>query len=221
MSLEIELPDFEDKIEKHKGLKRYVQLLADAWFRTPKRVAGTVCLVSACLVLINWNLQRLRVFDEIVALEVGEFELNDRLSDLELQLSNYNAEQLSADLESENSKVFQGFPDLAAWTESLGNIAKKRDIILTYTVQKPHLSAVPGVLEVPIDLVFKAEKESADKLFMGSMQLVGVLLQDHWHIDVISTQGKGNGMHLETVTIRAQVWVRDMFGFVDVQALKR
>ena len=219
MSLDIELPDFDEKIEKHKGLKRYVQLLADAWFRTPRRVAGTICLICACLSIIFWNLSRLSVLDEIVGLEVQEFELDDRLSDLELQLSGYDADQLAEDLAAENSKVFQGFPELAAWTEGLSQVAEGRGITLSYKVDKPHLSAVPGVLEVPIDLSFKADKENADKLFTGSMQLVGVLLQDHWHIDVISTSGVGNGMHLETVNIRAQVWVRDQYGFVDLDDL--
>ena len=221
MSLEIELPDFEEKIEKHRGLKRYIQLLADAWFRTPQRIAITVCLVIACLGVIVWNLQRLTVLDELVALEVREFELNDRLSDLELELSGYDPAMLSEDIKQENSKVFQGFPELAAWTEGLARVAEQRGILLTYKVDKPHLSAVPGVLEVPVDLEFKAKSENAAKLFTGSMQLLGVLLKDHWHIDVISTSGQGNGQYLQSVSVRAQVWVRDLFGFVDLTDLEQ
>ena len=220
MSLEIELPDFEEKIEKHRGFKRYVQLLADAWFRTPARIAGAGCLVLACIVLIVWNLQRLTVLDELAALEIQEFELNDRLSDLELELSGYDAETLAEDIKKENSKVFQGFPELAAWTEGLARVANQRGITLTYKVDKPHLAAVPGVLEVPIDMEFKAKNENAAMLFTGSMQLLGVLLKDHWHIDVVSTSGKGNGRYLESVSVRAQVWVRDLFGFVDLQELQ-
>ena len=67
MTIEIELPDFEEKIETHRGFRKYVQLLADAWFRTPKRVAATLCLVSVCVGIIVWNLQRLTVSDELIA----------------------------------------------------------------------------------------------------------------------------------------------------------
>lgn len=220
MTIEIELPDFDEKIEKHQGFRKYVQLLADAWFRTPKRVAATLCLIAVCIGVIVWNLQRLTVLDELIALEVQEFELNDQLSDLELQLSHFDAELLASDIKKENSKVFQGFPELAAWTEGLARVASQRGIDLRYKVENPHLSAVPGVLEVPIDLEFKAKRENAAMLFTGSMQLLGVLLKDHWHIDVISTSGRGNGQYLETVNVRAQVWVRDLFGFVNLDDLE-
>lgn len=221
MSLEIELPDFDEKIEKHRGLKRYVQLLADAWFRTPKRIAGTVCLILACFTVIGWNLSRLSILDEVMDLEVREFELKDTLSDIELKLTEFNEDELLSSIEAENDKIFHGFPELAAWTESLSRIALDRGILLAFTVEKPHKSAVPGVLEVPVELQFKAQENAADNLFVGSMDMVGMLLRDHWHIDVIATSGTGSGQKLDALSVKTQVWVKDRYGFVDAETLKR
>ena len=37
---------------------------------------------------------------------------------------------------------------------------------------------------------------------------------------MISTEGQGDGKHLQKIAVRAQVWVRDLFGFVDVSQLE-
>ena len=217
--LDIDLPDFDEEIETHRGLKRYVQLLANAWFRTPARIAGTCLLVLGCLGLIGWNLTRLTVIDELVDMEIAEFALENQLSDLEIAVSAVDNQAMAAAIEAENDRIFQGFPELAAWTQSLSGIALNKGVALNYRIEKPHFSAVPGILEVPVMLEFKARASAADKLFAGSMQLLGVVLRDHWHIDVISTYGRGNGQQLEQISVRAQVWVRDRFGFVDMSEL--
>ena len=219
MNLELELDGFDEEIEKHKGLKKYVQLLADTWFRTPKRIVMTCGLCCLCFFVIGWNLDRLKILDELVVLEVAEYELKDRLGDLELEISGLDSELLEQELQAESTKVFQGFPELAAWTQGLARQAERGGINLSYKVEKAHLSAVPGILEVPVVLEFKATEQAADRLFEGAMQLLGVVLRDHWHIDVISTHGKGNGVALSQVSVKAQLWVRDRFGFVDADSL--
>ncbi len=227
MSLEIELPDIEeieatdapDTRVVSSRVRKAVQVFANAWFKTPARVAVTLVVVLLCFALIGWNLQRLSVLDELVAAEVAEFELDDKLSELQIALTRIDMPALAAALEKENERVFQGFPELAAWAEGLSGLAARENIEFAYRVEPAHLATVPGLLEVPILLEFKASAESADSLFTQAMHLIGMLLGDHWHMEVISTYGKGNGERLDQLSIRAHVWVRDRFGFVDESAL--
>ncbi|MEM9622480.1 MAG: hypothetical protein AAF993_12570 [Pseudomonadota bacterium] len=224
MSLEIELPDLPDAPEAdvddgyipelRSALKKNVQLFADTWFKTPLRVAVTGVVVLGCLGLIGWNLQRLAVLDQLVAAEVAEFQLEDQLSDLQIALTRIDMPALKDALEAENEKVFQGFPELAAWAEGLSVVAERRDMQFSYRVEPAHAASVPGLLEVPVWLEFKASGQRADSLFIDAMDLIGVVLSDHWHIEVVSTHGKGGGQQLDELSLRAQVWVRDRFGFV-------
>lgn len=225
MSLDIELPDIVDEqdldaeFELHSGVRKYVQMFADRWFSSTKRVAMTACVVMACFGVVFWNLGRLSIIDELVAVEVEEYRLVNQLADLEVEMSKIDMAALEEQIERNNDKVFQGFPELAAWAEQLAALALRSDIELSYRVQPPHLSAVAGVLEVPVLLEFKADDEAADKLFKGSMGLLGTILKDHWHIDVVSTRATGNGDHLLAMNVQAQVWVLDRFGFVDLESL--
>lgn len=229
MTLQIELPDFsdapeveleEEKLQFHSGIKKYVHVIVDAWFATPARIAATAALVFVCFALIFWNLDRLAILDELVELEVTEYGLDSQLNDLEMELASIDVESLSNAIEAENDRVFQGFPELAAWAEGLAKVAEQHDMNFAYKAQKPHLSPVPDVLEVPITLTFKASAESADNLFSRSMTLIGWVLRDHWHMDVAETQALGDGEGLSTISLQAQVWVRDRFGFVDLAPLE-
>lgn len=221
MSLEIELPDFDDAVTKPRDFKSYVQVLADQWFKTPKRVATTGAFVLLCLLVIGWNLSRLDILDELAVLKAEEYDLQLQQARLASEFLHLQREGLVDKLARENEKVFQGFPELAAWTDGLTKIADMRNVSLTYKVEKAHFSAVPGILEVPVVLEFKAREAQADSLFTGSLSLLGFVLRDRWHIDVVSTQGLGDGERLLQVVVRAQVWVRDLFGFVDVKELER
>ena len=223
MTLEIELPDLPvedgEPVEVHRGVKKYVHYIVDAWFRTPQRIAATGLLVLACLTLIFWNLSRLAILDELVSLEVTEYQLDAQLSDLQFELASIDVDGLKRAIEEENDKVFQGFPELAAWAEGLARVAQAQGIIFSYKAQAPHLSPVPDVLEVPLVLQFKASPQTADSLFNKSMELIGRILRDHWHVDVVATSANGTGDALVSVSVQAQVWVRDRFGFVDIAAL--
>ena len=221
MSLDIELSDFDEELTAHKGVKKQVQRLADGWFKTPKRIALTGCVLVGCVFVIHWNLQRLSVLDELAMLEVQEFDLDMQQSELEVKLAQLDQEELAAKLAEENEKIFQGFPELAAWTDRLTAIAGYKRVDLTYQVEKARFSAVPGILEVPVLLKFKAQEEYADNLFSSTLGLLGFVLADRWHIDVVSTQGRGDGQRLLQVSVQANVWVRDLFGFVDVKTLQK
>jgi len=229
MSLEIELPDDpldpssvelpEEDIDLGRGIKKYVQVTVDAWFKTPARIFSTVCLVFACIALISWNLSRLAILDELIALESTEFELDVQLSNLELELASIDVEGVNHAIERESEKVFQGFPELAAWTQTISEIAAAKHILFSYKANTPHISPVPEVLEVPLILEFKASPESADNLFEESMELVGRILRDQWHLDVVATHARGDGERLLSINLQTQVWVKDRFGFVDVAQL--
>ncbi len=106
MSLDIELPDFDEELTAHKRVKRQVQRLTDAWFKTPKRIALTGCVLLGCVFVIHWNLQRLSVLDELAMLEVQEFDLDMQQSALEAKLAQLDQEELAAKLGEENEKVF-------------------------------------------------------------------------------------------------------------------
>lgn len=220
IDLELNLEVEEDRLELNSGFKRYVQNFADAWFRSPLRIAAAGLFVLFCLAVIAWNLQRLTILDEIVALEVVEFELEDELNQLELQLSSINLDRLTNEIEAENDRVFQGFPELAAWSEGLARVASSKGLTFSYQVEQAHYSPVPNILEVPLVLQFKALDDEADSLFMTTMELVGEVLSDHWHIDVVATQGIGDGKGLVQLVVRAHVWVRDRYGFVDPHTLE-
>lgn len=219
MNVELELEDFDDKIETHQGLQKHVQAIANTLFLTPARVV--LCLAAWVLALtsIAWNLERMAVLDQLIQLEYTEFDLLDELGDLQLKVSGIDPDTLAAELQQESSKVFQGFPYLAAWNAALAETAAEHNIALQTKVGDAHHSAVPGILEVPVLLILKGNTQGADNFYQVAMQLVGRVLRDHWHIDVISTQATGDGTQMVQLTIQAQVWVRDRFGFVDAEAL--
>lgn len=219
MTIKLELPDLEDDLELPRDARYYVQLLADMWFKTPKRIVLTCLLLTVCISIIGWNLSRFSVIDELIYREIEEFELKNQLSDLELQISALDLDALGEEIDGESDRIFQGFPELAVWTQSLSNIAHQSGVIMTYRVDVPHMSPVPDTLEVPLSLEFKALPESADTLFAQSTKLVSTIVRDHWHIDVVAANASGSGKQLETVSIRAHVWVRDRFGFVDAATL--
>ncbi len=227
MSLDIELPDLEPEAQEqdepmhaHTGIKRYVQMMVDAWFRTPQRIAATMCVVIACCFLIAWNLQRMSILDELVQLRNTEYALDTQLARLEADLVMIDLESLSRAIEDENDRVFQGFPELAAWAEGFARVAGSHGLTFSYKAHTPHLSPVPDVLEVPVVFEFKATPETADSLFTNAMHLIGRVLRDHWHIDVVATQARGDGQQLLTLSVDAQVWVRDRYGFVDLTLLQ-
>ena len=188
--------------------------------KRPLRVIATCLVVAACIGLIGWNLQRLSVLEELIELEIVEYNLRNQLNDIALRMSGVDMDEISAQILQENERVFQGFPELAAWAQSLAGVAESRGIEFSYKVERPHLSPVPDVLEVPVILKFKARADLADRLFEESMKLLGLILYDHWHIDVISTSARGDGTLLQSLSVRAQVWVRDRYGFVDVSTLQ-
>lgn len=227
MSLDIELPDLEPELPEEEealqaraGIKRYVQMMVDAWFKTPQRIAATLCLVVACCFLIGWNLSRMSILDELMELRSTEYALDTQLAKLQADLVMIDLESLSRAIEDENDRVFQGFPELAAWAEGFAKVASSHGLIFSYKARTPHLSPVPDVLEVPVVLEFKATPESADSLFTSAMHLIGRVLRDHWHIDVVSTQARGDGGRLLSLSVDAQVWVRDRYGFVDLTLLQ-
>lgn len=228
LELEIELPaevaepnvDQAAHVEIKRHIRDYVQQFADAWFATPLRIIVTGLVVMGCIGMIGWNLQRLSVLDELIELEIVEYDLRNQLNDIAVRMAGVDMDEISAQIRQENERVFQGFPELAAWAQSLAGIADSRGIEFSYQVERAHLSPVPDVLEVPIILEFKAKTEVADRLFEASMKLLGLILYDHWHIDVISTSAHGNGALLQSLSVRAQVWVRDRYGFVDISTLQ-
>lgn len=216
MKLDIELPVEESDIEVRRGLKRYVQSFADALFGGALRTLLTACLVCAGITVIIWNLNRLQIFDDLAALEYEEYALQAQLSSYEKNLSEINVNQLLVEIDAENERIFQGFPQLAAWAEGLSRIAARDGLTFRYTAEDAHPSPVPDVLEVPINLQFLPGEATADQLFELSTVIIGDILKDHWHIDVLSTRAEGDGQRMTRLTLKAQVWVRDRFGFVEV-----
>ena len=216
---EAELNDSSQKMRRYRGAQRYMQVLVDTWFKTPQRIVLTGCVVAICLGVITWNLSRLTIFDELIALEATKYELDAQLNDLEIELESLDLQSLTAAIEAESDRIFQGFPQLAAWAEGLARVAGTRGLQFSYKVREPHLSPVPDVLEVPLVLTFKPSESSDALFFVECMGLIKGILRDHWHVDVISTNANGDGESLRSLQVQAQVWVRDRYGFIDIAEL--
>lgn len=227
MSIEIELPDLpeegsaaeEDTAPAAIVDKKFVQPLADALFLTTQRLALTLAFFIGCCALIGWNMGRFEIINTVIEKEVLDFELQNELQTLEAEIAELDLGALSDQIADESDRVFQGFPELAAWVERLAVIARRYQIDMTFKVEQARLSAVPKILEVPVYLEFKALDQQADNLFADATFLISTVVRDHWHIDIIEAGAKGNGEQLEQISIRAQVWVRDRFGFVDPEML--
>ena len=208
-----------EDMRRYRGAQRYVQMLVDGWFKTPQRIVVTGCVVAVCLGVITWNLSRLSIFDELIALEATKYELDGQLNDLEIELESLDLQSLTAAIEAESDRIFQGFPQLAAWAEGLAKVAGARGLQFSYKVRESHLSPVPDVLEVPLVLTFKPGDSVTVTFFVECMDLIKGILRDHWHVDVISTHANGDGESLRSLQVQAQVWVRDRYGFIDVADL--
>ncbi len=216
MSLELELPEPEEELFAHRGLKGFVQSLADRMFRTTARCLLVAAIVVSSLAAVAWNVSRLSILDELAALEVQEYRLGDQLADLEFRLETIDLERISAEIEGENHRIFQGFPELSAWAEWLNMQAQSYALDFSYTVGEPHISPVPDVLEVPVVLVLKSDPKQSGNGFANATALMETILRDHWHIDVLGTEASGNLQGLHSMTVEAQVWVRDRYGFFEL-----
>ena len=207
-------------IQTHKGLKKYIQILADGLFKTPLRIAGTAVLILCCIGVTGWNFYRLSLLDAVMVMEIKKIELSDHLRKLEAELAGIDVDALEQALLAQEGKVFQGFPELAAWGQSLSSAALNYGIALRYQIGEARPSTLPNILTVPVTLDFKAAKGSADSLFIETMQVLSIVLNNHWHIDVLAASGKGDGQNLDQITVSTEVWVRDRFGFVDTTQKK-
>ncbi len=219
MELDLDLQHITAEVSTNRRVKSRVQTLADQLFRNIPMTTFSLLIVVLSLALVHWNVSRLSVLDELAKLEVQEYRLSDQLDDLEFRLQNIDFDRLSAEIEDQNNRVFQGFPNLSAWAESLNAQADLFGLDFSYSVGKPHPSPVPDVLEVPMILKLQAGNNQRNESFINATSFVETILRDHWHIDVLATEAVGDSNGLTAMSIDAQVWVRDRFGFVELTSI--
>ncbi|MEM1436710.1 MAG: hypothetical protein AAGG11_21860 [Pseudomonadota bacterium] len=226
MSLDIELPELELELELDEELlnepktwRGRFQQLSKKFFGTPLAIAGSLLLIILLFGVFLWNLSRLEILDELARLKTEEYRLDIELEEVMAQLDDINVKQLQVQIQDENERVFHGFPELAAWAEGLARYAGEKGVNFRFRATNVHPSPVPEVLEIPLVLEFVPLRNHSGSLFADAMTIVNTVLRDHWHIDVIATSAEGDGKELRKLSLEAQVWVRDRYGFVDLDAL--
>ncbi len=205
----------EEALETLTGSKRIVQKLANAAFATPLRTAAMLTLMAGSIAVVIWNLgYRLTVFDTLVEVEVQKNALESELNAMRNKLSKIDPQELESKISVENSRVFRGFPQAAAWIQQLDERAQKFQLSFNYEVEPTRASPIPDVLEMPIVFHIHNVEEGVDSAFSDIMQFIGTLVADRWHLDSLTTQATGTGDSLKELHVRAVVWVRDPHGFV-------
>ena len=222
MSLDIELPDLElneAELQRPRSWRARLQNLAKQCFGSTERILLSLLVITACLSVTGWNVSRLEILEEVARLREEERSLDLELQSVQKKLQAIDVQELQEQIQNESDRVFQGFPELAAWAEGLARYASKRGVGFSFRAENVHLSPVPEVLEIPLSLRFVPPQDGEVELFNETMHIVQTVLRDHWHVDVIGTSARGSGEKLASLTLNAQVWVRDRFGFVDLEAL--
>lgn len=222
MSLDIELPDIElneAELKRPRTWRAWVQGLGKQCFGTTERTLLSLLVTGLCLSITGWNVSRLEILEELARLREEERSLDLELKSVQKKLQAIDVQELQAQIQNESDRVFQGFPELAAWAEGLARYADQRGVGFSFRAENVHLSPVPEVLEIPLSLQFVPPRDGQVELFSEAMHIVQTILRDHWHVDVIGTSARGDGEKLASLTLNAQVWVRDRFGFVDLEAL--
>ena len=208
----------EEKPNHLNTFRAYLGVVMQHWFKTPGRIFATLCLVIGCLITISWNLNRLSVFDRLLQVESDQYSFYSKLEMLKLEQAALDIDNLELQIEEENERVFQGFPELAAWVEGAAGLAENQQMTFAYTVGSSAPSSVPGVLEVSLKVSMRSQAADGGKLFANGMHLVHRMLSGRWHIDVLGARGMGNGSKMESLELDLVVWVSDRYGFVDLVA---
>lgn len=201
-------------------LKTVVTDLGHRMFGEPVGIAISASVLLACAALMLWSVfVRLDVLDEVVALEMQELELSATHGSLTLELSQINQDAVRSEIEEQNARIFNGFPAVASWVERLSGRAEGMNMNVRYRVGDPVMAPIADVLEVPVVIEFEVASEDDGGLFTRGMALVESLLDDHWHLDIASTEASGDGKGLRTLELEARLWVFDNEEFLAPQLL--
>ncbi len=209
----------EQTVETLTGSALLLQRLANRMFRGPVRVLFSLLLVAAAAWAIHWNLtDRLELLESLIETERHEFALSSDLADLQSKLRRFDPQVLANEIEQEDRRVFDGFPQVAAWPTLLGHHAQARSLSLDYKLGEARQAIISEVLEVPVEFQFSTGTDGAAGNFDSVLQFVGVLLTDRWHLDIVSVDASGAGKGMDRLSMDATIWVHDWHGFSDARS---
>ena len=199
------------------SVRRLVEICAHYLYGDLKKTlitgTGLVFLIS----MLVWSLvYRLAIFDELTALELTHTLLLQQLEDRTYELNQIDSISLGQHLEQADVRVFPGFPSVASWLTDLSRATEKRHYQFSYQLGDGRTSHLEGVLEVPVTFTLKRAQLLADNSFEQTMNLLGSLHAEQWHLDVIGTQAKGTGSGMSEMTVESLIWVRDIQGIGNI-----
>lgn len=195
-------------------LTLFIEDLANRLFANRATTALATGVMLACIALIGWNLFfRLPDPAHLEQLTVDKQDKTERLQVLTRRFQEIDRSDIEEQLEVENVRVFKSYPKMALWIDAVAKRAATGNIDVTYRVDDPHTAPIQDVLEVPIVIDFSTQDSQRSDLFGSAMAIVGDMLADQWHLDIISTTARGGSDGLSRMQVTAQVWVTDSEGF--------
>lgn len=190
--------------------KLFVEDLSNKMFKNRITTVAAFAFMLGCCTVIYWNLfMRMPDPDERIILESENRDMSAYLDVLVKKISETDHRDLDEKLEVENSRVFNGFPKLAIWINSLVKHGELLDLEIAYHIEDAGPAPVEGVLNVPIVLKISPVSSRSNTVFENTMKLVNRMLADPWHLDIVSAAARGGEKGLAKVEVTIQVWLAD------------
>ena len=175
---------------------------------------GWVSLVSIIImavILLLWSLtfrlQHLGDNFELVS------ELSGRRSEfaeLLAKLSHDDVMNIREKLSDAEISIFPGYGRLAEWLNQQANLAEQFGLDMRYTMAEKTDSYINNVVELPIEIHIRSSDSVLSHSYLHIMQFIKSMVDDQWHLEIVSAAMNGQGQGPSNLTTTIRVWVREL-----------
>ncbi len=197
------------------GIKGYIRHLTDSLVSLAGSGWQGWCIlwliICSALALLCWSLIfRTQYLEENVNLMANLSERRTVFSELLTEWSHDDLNQLRARVSNAESRVFPSYEVLAEWLSNLAVAADQLKLVLRYTMTPAESSKLEQVAEIPIEIYVSPKTANGRYTYLQMLEFAKRLIDDRWHIEIISALMQGQGDSANNLTAAIRIWVRDL-----------
>ena len=172
-----------------------------------------VLLQLACAVLVLWSLWiRLPAISQSGQLQHQVESLRQQYHQLKTGWSDEQLDEIEHRLQSEQARVLDSFPALAAWLNSKTVLAAGLGLGMRYSIQPQQQTRLADTVSAPVSIALKVEDAAADNSYSSVLRFIHSLIDDNLHLTVRDSVIDGDGNGITEAKLTVEIWVHDADG---------